>query len=235
MTMNMLDAATVQAAINERFDSLYTRNDEGIPVPYVCISCDKLIDAQSVQVLQLDDLKKYGKPLKVSDFNKLEQNEELRKCYIFKGGIGEETEEYDRSWIEELLLSPRSTFMRNFGKNEKSGFSVCGGCKSLLKMGKKPKFSIANNYCFGNPPACLTELTDLELAYISPVKTHGYCFSYTGGLQKQLKGSLSYYKVRINSIAREVSTFDVLGLTKNIVVLLYGKMTSEQKKSWSKK
>jgi hypothetical protein len=61
----------------------------------------------------------------------------------------------------------------------------------------------------------------LELALLTPVKTHGYCFSYTGGAQKQLKGSLSYYKVRsMQSIARAALHFDVLGLTNNIVVLL---------------
>ena len=34
--------------------------------------------------------------------------------------------------------------------------------------------------------------------------------NYTGGVQKQLKGSLSYYKVNISSIARAVTHFDVL-------------------------
>jgi len=40
---------------------------------------------------------------------------------------------------------------------------------------------------------------------LTPVKTHGFCFSYTGGVQKKLKGSLSYYKVDMGSIARAMS------------------------------
>ena len=93
-----------------------------------------------------------------------------------------------------------------------------------------PKFAIANNYCFGTPPACLTELTEVELAMLTPIKTYGYCFSYTGGIKKQLSGSLSYYKVRMSSIASTVAQFDVLGINKDIVVILHGKLTAEQKR-----
>lgn len=92
-----------------------------------------------------------------------------------------------------------------------------------------PRFAIANNYCFGTPPECLAELTEVELAMLTPVKTYGYCFSFTGGCNKQLKGSLSYYKNAMESIARAVAHFDVLNMHDNTVVLLHGKMTSEQK------
>ena len=54
-------------------------------------------------------------------------------------------------------------------------------------------------------------------------------------MQKQLKGSLSYYKVKVESIARLTAHFDVLGLTDNVVVLLYGSMTPEQKRKAAKK
>ena len=48
---------------------------------------------------------------------------------------------------------------------------------------------------------------------ITPVRTFGYCFSYTGGIQKQLKGSLSYYKIKFESIVRSALHFEALGLT----------------------
>jgi hypothetical protein len=86
-----------------------------------------------------------------------------------------------------------------------------------------PTYAIANNYFFGVVPQCLLDLTtEIEHVMLTPVKTYGYCFSYTGGIQKQLKGILSYYKVNFESIAQTVSHFDVLGLTDNIVVVLYG-------------
>ena len=78
---------------------------------------------------------------------------------------------------------------------------ICQSCNYTYCKGKLPQFSIANNFFFGTPPECLTSLTDIELAMITPVKTFGYCFSYTGGIQKQLRRSLSYYKVKIESIA----------------------------------
>ena len=70
---------------------------------------------------------------------------------------------------------------------------------------------------------------------IAPVKTFGYCFSYTGGIQKQLKGSLSYYKVKFESIVRSALHFEALGLTNTVVVLLYGRFTQEQYNKAKKK
>jgi hypothetical protein len=81
------------------------------------------------------------------------------------------------------------------------GFSICSSCKSALIKGNMPKFAIAHHYCFSLPPACILALTDVEVAFLTPVKTHGYCFSYTGGIGKNLKGTLSYYKVNAKSIA----------------------------------
>ena len=46
-----------------------------------------------------------------------------------------------------------------------------------------PEFAIANNYSFGTTPSVLTELTDVELALITPVKTFGYCFAWGVGLR----------------------------------------------------
>jgi hypothetical protein len=50
-----------------------------------------------------------------------------------------------------------------------------------MSLGKKmmPRFAIANNFAFGSPPECLLEFTEVELAMLTPVKTYGYCFSYT--------------------------------------------------------
>ena len=94
-----------------------------------------------------------------------------------------------------------------------------------------PRFAIANNYCFGTPPVCLVELTEIERALLTPVKSYGYCFSYTGGQCQNLEGSLSYFKVNIESIVKATMHLDVLGMHENIVVVMYGKMTPKQKQS----
>jgi len=131
--------------------------------------------------------------------------------------------------IRNIMLSPRATYLANNDGRVCDGFSACEECHKFFAHGHFPKFCIANNYFFGTTPECLLALSDIELALITPVKTHGYCFSYTGGKQKQLKGSLSYYKVKIDSIVRAVAHFEAVGLNEHVVVVLYGQMTSEQK------
>ena len=84
--------------------------------------------------------------------------------------------------IQDLILSPRSTFINK--SNREKGFVICQSCNNAYCKEKLPQYSIANNFFFGTPPECLTSLTDIELAMITPVKTFGYCFSYTGGVQK---------------------------------------------------
>lgn len=128
-----------------------------------------------------------------------------------------------------MLLSPRGCYVRKKSGQRSEGFAVCNCCKMSLGKGMMPRFAIANNFAFGTPPQCLLELTEVELAMVTPVKTYGYCFSYTGGQNKQLKGSLSYYKVEMESIARAAAHFDVLKMHENVVVVLHGKMTTQQK------
>ena len=53
--------------------------------------------------------------------------------------------------------------------------------------------------------------------------------------QRQLKGVLSYYKVEMESIARSALHFEIVGMEKHIVTLLYGPMTAEQKSTVKQK
>ena len=129
--------------------------------------------------------------------------------------------------IAKLSLSPRATFMPYHSADNpggrKDGLSCCRSCKGTLQFNRMPTYAIANNYLFGETPQCLKALTDVELAFLTPVKSFGYIFSYTGGEQRNLKGSLSYFKVQIPSIVRSLAQLDILGLRKDVVVLLYGK------------
>jgi hypothetical protein len=95
--------------------------------------------------------------------------------------------------MSQSLLSPRATFVEKYSDVEKNGYTCCKSCAKILNKkysDEIPKFCIANNYAFGMPSSELLELSDIELAMITPVKVFGFCFSYTGGVQKQLKGSL---------------------------------------------
>ena len=70
---------------------------------------------------------------------------------------------------------------------------------------------------------------------ITPVKTYGYCFSYTGGIQKQLKGSLSYYRIGKEDIIRAAAYFETLKINCNVMVMLYGNVTQSQHEKAKKK
>ena len=220
----MMDATDVQKRINERFDKLFTSNSEtGAYQPYVCLICDEMLKPNELTVMNAGLLEQ-----RLADLRGLEPvSDELRNDYKYEGELPDYVVNGD--FMSDILLSPRATLIKASDGRSQTGFSCCKGCKNALLKGYMPKFAIANNYCLGTPPQCLLNLTDVELAMLTPVKTYGYCFSYTGGIQKQLKGSLSYYKVKISSIVRSVMHFDVLGLNKNIVVLLYGNMTPEQR------
>ena len=109
-------------------------------------------------------------------------SESLKACYTVKNleqfNISKDTKQQ----IQDLILSPRSTYIKKNNRNK--GFVICQQCKFCYCKGELPQFSIANIFFFGTPPECLTRLTQVELAMITPVKTFGYCFSYTGGIQK---------------------------------------------------
>jgi len=53
-----------------------------------------------------------------------------------------------------------------------------------------PRFSTANNDCYGTLLEYLVKLTEAKLPILILVKTYGYYFSSTGGCNKQLKGSI---------------------------------------------
>ena len=197
--------------------------------PYVCLICDEFLNPNQIQVLSVDLLHRKQSLLKPSSWN--EVSFELTECYKFQPSSNAERRIVRKnSWLQHLLLSPRACYFEVSEQHTKPGFSVCHCCKTNLEQDCMPKYAIANNYCVGTPPQCLLELTEIELALLTPVKTYGYCFSYTGGIQKELKGSLSYYKIHLDSIAHLMTSFDVLGLHNAVVVLLYGNMTSQQKR-----
>lgn len=112
---------------------------------------------------------------------------------------------------------------------------MCKKCKNSLNRKESPKHYIGNNYTFGTTPECLLCLTEIELAFINPIRTYGYCFSYSGGIQKQIKGGLSYYKIGISNVVTSVAQFEGYGLSNNILILIYGHITEEQRKIIKKK
>ena len=217
-----MDPQVVKQQLNDHFNELWQKDEKGNFLPHVCVICDKLLKPQEVKIITTELLQKNEAKLQPNVMNNTP--DEVADCYC--ADIGHEK---DDEWITDLLLSPRATYIKNHDKRKKNRYSVCSGCKCSLESSEMPKYAIANNYAFGTPPTCLTDLTDVELAMLTPVKAYGYVFSFTGGINKNMKGNLSYYKVKINSIVRSAMIFDVLNMHENVVVLLYGNMTPKQR------
>jgi hypothetical protein len=139
----------------------------------------------------------------------------------------------DFSWLEELALSPRGSYIQPEGTTLKRqrGFTCCTRCKEQLesKRSGRPYFSIINGNFYGEAPKELTQLTTEELCFITPVRSHGYCLCYNGGTQLQLRGNLSFLRVTPREIATGTVQMEVLGLQNHVVIIAEGGMTHDQK------
>ena len=216
----------MREAINAQFNSLFTTSASAGRMtlkPNVCGVCDEFIKLCDICILSFKELKECHSILGRKEG--IFYHEGCRDYYFRMG------EEHDNTvpW-HRMFLSPATQVRCLSNNHDEKGILTCRNCADALRKRQLPKMAISNGFFFGSPPDCLLCLTEVERAFLTPVKTYGYCFSYTGGFQKELKGSLSYYRVKMASIARTAAHFVTLGMADNIVVLLYGRMTTEQKK-----
>jgi AAA domain/Helitron helicase-like domain at N-terminus len=219
--------------VNTEFDNLLQLNvclicDSFVfPSEADYISVDKLLDDQfKDNLLRSESIERAGQ----SDTRFEPLPEAVQTYYTYRGtSFGRPITRKERNEIRSMLLSPRGTY-RHSEVETQTGLLICKSCHRGVKTKRMPKYAIANNFYFGTPPSCLLELSEVELALITPMRTFGYCFSYTGGRKTQLRGSLMYYRIDIEKIVATTAQFDVLGLTNNVVVLLHGSLTEDQAK-----
>ena len=226
----MCENAIITTRINEQFSKLYHINDNGDPVPFVCVICDRFLKRSEVNVVTVKLLEKHCMLLHVEpdDDQTLSDDEiQLPRVLSDEYTVKPSKLTVDNRWLYSMLLSPCGTVLNKEDGWKQDGYASCISCKHALERDNMPRFAIANGYWFGATPDFLLALSRIELALLSPVKSFGYCFMYTGGAQ--MKGSLSYFKVAHESIARSLTTMEALGLNNDIVVILYGYMTPDQK------
>ena len=216
----------VKQEINDSYDNLYCQektNNKTINRVPVCIVCDRLLNARNRKHVTSNQLLKNQQHLQVPSFVSEELNDKQLQSL---------KTEYSVPGFKNMLLSPRTSQLIPRGvkssPNNPSYF-CCSECKYYLSKDKMPLRAIANGYAIGSTPKCIEQLTDFELSYLCPVKSFGYCFTYTGGKQKQLNGYLSYYKVSPSSIATSAAHLSALELNNHVVVVLSGKMTAKQR------
>ena len=218
----------IQKKINNSYDSLFSKDDSGRLVPFVCSVCDEvLMRRKDVDVITVAKMKTYNKLLSWSWLPESERIPVLESAYRFSNTVEPGTGN-DQSWLNGYGLSPRGT-MHQMGRNKKLGFTCCSSCKKSLEKSTVPRHAIVNRNHVGMAPDCLKELTDVEVAFLSPVKSYGYCFLYQGGSMKCMKGTLVFMRVKERKLAKSVTTLKCMGLNEHVVVLLSGKMTKNQK------
>lgn len=221
--------------INKSFEDLFVQDKDGNFCTPVCAICDTIIDPKKRFIIPLDWLLKPKKKQLLQPEAWQHLDPDLIKCYQIN--ISEMMNEGDPmntalvvNAIDGLILSPRATYVQSFKSKKKSGLTSCNSCGMCIQTDNLPARAIKNNYLFGDAPSCITDLNDYELAFLSPVRQFGYCFSYNGGPNRCLQGSLQFFKVKPSSIARAIAQLDVLGLRKDVVVVLYGDITKEQRR-----
>jgi hypothetical protein len=79
---------------------------------------------------------------------------------------------------EQLFLSNSTRFIDPEDGRRARGLTSCGDCKQFLLREMVSKYVIANGFFCSTPPHCLFDLTEVELAFHTPVKTYHYCFSF---------------------------------------------------------
>lgn len=223
------DVDHIRNRVNLRFDQMFTQNyADGSFKPMVCTVCDTfLLDKESVNILPIERMKKCRDILSWSWLDDNERIADLEASFRFSGEVPGLK---DRSWLNDMCLSPRGSYIQV--TSQKKGFTCCEGCfKCLNKRSPEvPYYALVNNNHSGSPPDCLKNLTEAELAFLSPVHSYSYCYVYEGGRMKNMNGTLVFMRVTERQMARAVTTLECMGLKKHVVFLLSGKMTYEQKK-----
>jgi len=228
---NLPSVEDVRERINERYDKLYHVNADGIATPHVCSVCDEFI-------LHENDL--HWLPLKILEAHKklltweevLQSNQRISEVEeYYRLSVDEDEVRIASDWLNKLALSPRANWGRKSSHGRsKWGISCCTICQHSIRQTKcTPLYAIVNANHVGGAPKCIAELTEVERVFVTPGKGYGYCFSYIGGTQKNLKGTLTFMRVEERKVARAAIHLEQMGLNKHVVVLLSGKMTAAQR------
>jgi hypothetical protein len=220
MLHNCMDPLDVRKKIDKAMDELLfaTTENQNTFHPITCLSCHSYVKRKNRDKIKKNTLEKVAHLLKP----RRELHPDILNFYKYKGNGHEQ-------WMNDLLLSPQSCF-----NNSNQTFILCKMCSSSLCSGILPKYAIANSFEFGEAPPELKCLTDIELAFLSPVRVHGHLFTYFGGI-KGIKGWHSFLEVDMVNLNRNMNAINELPIPNNIAVVLTGPYTPEQKQRVVKK
>jgi hypothetical protein len=202
-----------------------------------CCLCDRLIRHKKEKVLSLDRLRRlklYFKPDAATDVARSTYGQ---TCYNTRGNP-------QYRFLRGMLLSPRS-YKANLKDSKKTpGLGCCSECYSGMGSGndhnnghKKnaaavlPKFAIANGWCIGSAPKCLTDLNEVEVAVISPARINKHVFAFQAGNHRTIQGWHSLYYNDLSHFEAVQEHVTAILKAPTISVVLVGPFTKSQKAS----
>ena len=217
----------------------------------ICVVCDELIiGLEPVKYLTKEQILINKDRISVESFEShyvVQLNEELKSQYQVR----------DED-LHGILLSPRGVREHPQGVYSYICCNSCynsmvTGCREEKQ--NPPKFAIANGFVIGHIPRTdLTyhdsegqphslrlpfdperDLDDLICSAISPVRPYGYVHAYQGGSQKSITGHFSFFSVDQSHVGGVLNKYKNVGNnemqpSKNIFVVLCGRMTPNQKR-----
>jgi hypothetical protein len=161
-------------------EELYAKYQAGKLIPIVCLICNRFIKLENINYLPTDEL--VQKQHLFQGTTTFKADEKLKIEYNLAESPHVTAEVH--TTLSSCMFSPRSTFVQHDDHRRTSGYTICDTCHNCMVQSCMPIYCIAHNYVFGQAPECLLALSEVELAMITPVKTFGYCFSFTGGVFK---------------------------------------------------
>jgi hypothetical protein len=168
----------VQENINKKVDELFHYDKQDGWHAFVCTFCDEyLLCAQDRNFVPIGEVCKnralFEWTTYVTDVNELRTLQVLVDAYTFND---RDRRILPSNLLQGLCLSPRGVVAQK-NKKSKWGLSCCNKCKNAISANHVPYYAFVNRNYVGHAPSCLTDLTEVELAFITPVKGYGFCFS----------------------------------------------------------
>ena len=101
----------VQQRIDRKISDIFIKTDDGICKPYICVLCDIFVKPKEVKLISTRQLLKHSSILK--NHLSLNMTESLKSCYTIKDLDQLDLDLHARHQIQDLRLSPRSTYIKN--------------------------------------------------------------------------------------------------------------------------
>ena len=163
--------------IDMRFDECYVKDAEGNYKPYVCVACDAFLTFRSKTTIAVKNLCDCFDILAMKDWNGADKS--LRRQYIVND-LPDCIEPQEKNLLRKMILSPRASYVTFEDNRKTDGYTICRQCKYHLCRVEIPTMACANNNMYGVPPKYLKDLTHVEAAFISPVRSYGLCIYLYG-------------------------------------------------------